>query len=428
MNKLFLVIKREYLTRVRTKSFIIITLFTPFLLFSIVLLPIYFAHQYEDYKKMKIGLVDPTFMLKETYTESELDIEYLEDKTIKDIKNLVLSNQWEGIVYLKKNDSTSTNIQYYSTKQPSISLLNQIRSEVQKKIINERLSVFNIPDINAILNAAKESIRIESIKVGTEDMQTSNSSYQRGLCLLLGVAIYLFILLFSSQVMRGVLEEKSNRIVELIITSISPVKFMAGKIIGIALLGVTQLICWMVIIFSLSLFITDWLSEIPANDLANKGIRQEDITQILNNINLIDFNIIIPAFLFFFICGYLLYSSLFACIAATVNYSDEIQQVTLILTTPLILSVFVLSNTVNSSDSSLSYWFSIIPFTSPIVMTGRLVYGVPAEDILLSMTLLITTVALIIWLSGKVYKTTILYSGKKISIKELISRIRNNNL
>jgi ABC-type Na+ efflux pump, permease component len=163
------------------------------------------------------------------------------------------------------------------------------------------------------------------------------------------------------------------------------------------------------------------------NSFVNQRISQEDLNQILNNINLIDFNMIIPLFIFFFIGGYLLYSSIFAAIAATANHNDDIQRVTMIVTAPLIMSIIILSNTINSPDSSMSYWFSIIPFTSPVVMMGRIVYGVPIQDILLSMFFLIITVALIVWIAGKIYKMAILYTGKKITGKEIASWIRNIN-
>jgi ABC-2 type transport system permease protein len=426
MNELFHVVQREYLTRIRTKSFILITLLTPFLLSSIFLLPAYFAKQHENYKQIKIGLADSTHSLQGGFDESELSVETLEPQTVDNIKNLALGDRWEGIIYVAKFDSTGTNIQYYSNKQPSVFLLNQIKSAIQKVVVNKKLSVFGIENVEALIRSAKESVAIESIKVGVEKAQTVNSSYRRSLCMALGVTIYLFVFLFSSQVMRSVLEEKSNRIVELIITSISPVKFMAGKIIGIALLGLTQIVCWLIIMYIIGLFLSSDSNMVSTGGFVNRHISQEDVNQILNNLNLIDFNVIIPAFLFFFIGGYLLYSSVFAAIAATANHSDDIQQVTMLVTIPLILAVFVLSNTINSPDSSLSYWFSIIPFTSPIVMMGRVVYGVPIQDVLLSVFCLTITVAFIIWISGKIYKTAILYTGKKITLKDILLWIKNN--
>lgn len=427
MKELFHVIQREYLIRVQTKSFILITVLTPFLLSAIFLLPVYFATQHEDYKQLKIGLADADHLLDGVFDETELAVEAIEIQTVDEIKEMLLSNQWEGIVYVKKSDDAGTNIQYYSSKQPSIFLLNQIKSAVQRVIVNERLSTLGVENVEKLIHAARNSVKIESIKVGGEKTETVSSPYQRPLSMALGVTIYLFIFLFASQVMRGVMEEKSSRIVELIITSISPVRFMTGKIIGIALLGLTQIVCWVIIMYGFTLFISGGSDMASSGGFVNQRISQEDVNQIITNLNRIDFNTIIPTFLFFFIGGYLLYSSLFAAIAASANHSDDIQQVTMLVTIPLILAVFVLANTVNSPDSSLSYWFSIIPFTSPVVMMGRMVYGAPIQDVLLSMTLLAVTVILIIQLSGKIYKTAILHTGKKVSIKELIYWIINTN-
>lgn len=225
--------------------------------------------------------------------------------------------------------------------------------------------------------------------------------------------------------MRGVLEEKSNRIVELVITSISPVKFMSGKIIGIALLGITQMICWIIVILGL-IQILSFLPGATSTGFISQKIAPEDIEQIITNLSLIDFGTIVPLFLFYFLGGYLLYSSMFAALAATANHNDDIQQVTMIVTLPLTLSVVILSNTVNSPDSVLSYWCSIIPFTSPVIMMGRVVYGVATQDIILSMFILLCTLIFTVWLSGKIYKNTILYNGKKMKLYQLLIVIKNN--
>ena len=428
MNELLHIIQREYLTRVRTKAFIATTLLTPIFLSLLFLLPPYFAKQQEDYRRLKIGLTDASMLFREAFDESELTVEWLSDNAVENVKTLVLSNEWEGIIFVEKSDSINTNIKYYSRKQPSMFLVNQIRAAIQRVVINEKLAVFGIENAEELIRSARSSVSIENIRV-EEKTEIMSSPYQRPLCMILGVMIYMFVLLFSSQTMRGVLEEKSNRIVELIITSVSPVKFMTGKIIGIALLGLTQIVCWIILSYGFTWLLSNFVdlssSGSSMDNLMSKRISQEDVSQILNNLNLIDFNVIIPAFVFFFIGGYVLYSSIFAAIAATANHGDDIQQSTMIVTLPLIMAVMVLTNTVNTPDSSLSYWFSIIPFTSPVVMLGRIVYGAPIQDILLSMLLLILTAALIIWLSGKIYKMAILYTGKKVTVKEILSRIKN---
>ena len=425
MKELLHVIKREYLTRVRTKSFVLTTLLMPILIPLLFFLPTYFVTKQGDYKQMKIALVDYSNLFKEAFDESELIIELLENQTIEEVKSLILTDKWEGIVFIEKTDSAGTNIQYYSRKQPSAFLLNQIRTSVQRIVINERLSVYGIENVDAMVRSARASVSIENVKVSAEKTQTVNNRFQQPLCMIMGFLIYIFVLMFSSQVMKAVMEEKSSRIIEIIITSISPVKFMAGKIIGVALLGLTQIACWIILLFGFSLFLSNFADLTASGSMnASQQISQEEINQILNNINQIDFNLIIPAFLFFFIGGYLLYSSLFSAIAAIANHNDDIQRVTMIVTLPLMMSIFILMNTVNSPDNALSYWFSIIPFTSPVVMMGRIVYGAPVQDILLSMFVLAFTVAFIVWLSGKIYKTAILYTGKKVTTKDVIDWIK----
>jgi ABC-2 type transport system permease protein len=395
----------------------------------------YFARQQHDHhRQLQIGLINPTCSLKEAFNESALIVEWIDNQSIEDIKNLVLADKWEGIVYVAQSDSTGTNIQYYSTKQPSAFLQNQIRSAIQKAIVNEKLAVYGISNLEELFHSAESSISIENITVGMTDNAVTNQRksgfYRQTLSMALGVMIYMFIILFASQVMRGVLEEKSNRIIELIITSISPVKFMAGKIIGIALVSLTQIICWIILMNGFMILLSNFIdlsSPESMNDFVNQRISQDDINQILNNLNQTDFNAIVLSFVFFSLGGYLLYSSIFAAIAAAASHGDDIQRLTMIVTLPLILSIIVLSNTAHNPDSSLSYWFSIIPFTSPVIMMGRIVYGAPIQDILLSMFLLTITIAFVIWLSGRIYKTAILYTGKKITGKDIFLWVRNIN-
>lgn len=427
MNELFHVIQREYWTRVRTKSFIIITLLTPILLLTLFLLPSYLESKHENYENIRIGIIDNSNRLKNAFNESEFKIEILENETIDDIDNLITKDKYEGIVYVENSDPAMIKVKYYSAKQPSLFLVNKIKSTFQRAKLNEYLLVYGIQNIDSIIKSSNESVLIENVKIGSDIVQETDNNLKRTLCLAMGTTIYLFIFLFASQVMRGVTEEKSNRIVEIIITSISPVKFMAGKIIGIALIGLTQIIIWIVMMYLITFTLVGFTDISSANmqtSFLSQSIDQESILNILNSIN---FNVIIPTLIFFFIAGYLLYSSLFAAIAASVNSSDELQQVTMIVTAPMVLSILVLANTTTNPDSTLSFWFSIIPFTSPVIMSGRMIYGVPFQEVLLSAFLLIVTTIGIIWLSGKIYKSAILYTGKKISFNDVKAWIKNTN-
>jgi ABC-2 type transport system permease protein len=429
MNELFLVIHREYITRIRTISFVLVTILTPVLLSLTVLLPVYFATKQTDNKQIKIGLIDPSQYLQNAFTDSEFVIEPLKNGTPDEIEQIVLSNKYEGIIYLSHSDSTFAKIQYYSAKQPSISLIEQIKSAVEKVAIKEKMATYGINDVDAIISAIKETVDIELFKIGSDGIQNVGNLLKPLLSIILGLIIYMFVFMFSIRVMRGVMEEKGGRIVELIITSISPVKFMAGKIIGIALVGLTQIICWFVILSVMGAFLpatSHISSDYPGNFIAQQA-PLGNISQLLININQLDINTIAFSFVFFFIGGYLLYSSIFAAIAAAAKNDEEVSMLSMIVTIPLLTAIIVLSSTIISPDSSLSYWFSIIPFTSPVVMMGRIVYGAPVQDILLSMFLLIVTAVTIIWLSGKIYKMTILYAGKKVTMKEIFSWIKNAN-
>ncbi|MDR1402718.1 MAG: ABC transporter permease [Tannerellaceae bacterium] len=426
MNELIHIIQREYFTRVREKSFILITLLAPFFLSLILLLPIYFSQQHEDYKELSIGLIDNSGKLNESLNITEFKVNLLDGKWVDDIVSLINENNLDGVVYIESSDFSSTKVKYFSKKQPSIYLENIIRTSIRNKLLDNSLESFGIGDITKKISDTERSVFLETVKTGDAGRQFT--PYHRNLCLLMGITVYLVIFLFSSQVMRGVLEEKTNKIIELIITSVSPVKFMAGKIIGVALLGLTQIIGWSIILYSIATFLENFASMSAAgqaNGFLGKKIDPVEINRMLANLNTIDFNTIIPAFIFFFLGGYLLYSSIFAAIAAVLKHSDQMNQITAVITMPLILAVIVLSNTVNSPDSVLSYWFSIIPFTSPIIMMGRVIYGVPPLDFLISALLLILTVFVIIGLSGKIYKNSILHEGKNLTLTEIISLLKS---
>jgi len=424
MNELIHIIQREYLTRAREKSFILISLLTPLLLSLLILLPTYLAQQHEDYKDMEIGLIDRSGKLNESLHNSEFKVKLLNNQTADEMNKLITENHLTGIVYIESSDSTDTKVKYFSKRQPSVYLENKIRKTIREDLIDSRLKSFGVENANEIIAKVERSVTMETVKIGDTGKQTG--PYHRTLCMALGLTIYLFVFLFSSQVMRGVLEEKSSKIIELIITSVSPIKFMAGKIIGIALLGLTQIVCWSAILYAIGLFLENFVDMTTTGQTGFLGNRfdPEEIDLMLKNLSMIDFNTIIPAFVFFFVGGYLLYSSVFAAISAASGQNDEMQQITTLISMPLIFAVIVLSNTINNPDSALSWWFSIIPFTSPVVMMGRVVYGVPLSDFLISAFSLVATVAVIIWLSGKIYKNAILYKGKKIALSEIISLVK----
>jgi len=239
-----------------------------------------------------------------------------------------------------------------------------------------------------------------------------------------GILIYIFIFMYGTMVMRGVIEEKTNRIIEVIISSIKPFQLMMGKIIGVAMVGLTQFILW--IILTMILLSVAELFFMDANSITNglnnqeKSLMITEITNLTNNINLIQ---ILFSFLFYFLAGYLLYSSLFAAVGSAVDAEADTQQFILPVTIPLILAFILIQPIMDNPDGNLSFWMSIIPFTSPIVMMVRLPFGVPIWEILLSMFILIITFILTTWIAAKIYRVGILMYGKKATYKELLKWI-----
>jgi ABC-2 type transport system permease protein len=256
----------------------------------------------------------------------------------------------------------------------------------------------------------------------------------------------MFIFFFGAQLMRGVIEEKVNRIVEVIVSSVKPFQLMMGKIIGIAMVGLTQFLIWVVTTFILVSLATtllfpelnmtpteqvisqDIMSSDPVQSATQENASEEmdEIMGFLSSLKDINFPLTLGSFVFFFLGGYLLYGALFAAIGAAVDNETDTQQFMLPLTVPLILALLVLINAINNPDSSISFWFSIIPFTSPIVMMGRLPFGVPDWEVGLSMALLVITFIGMTWLAAKIYRTGILMYGKKTSYKEIAKWIRHS--
>ncbi len=295
-----------------------------------------------------------------------------------------------------------------------------------------------------MLNSIKADVSIRTIQ-WTEDGNAKESSTE--IAMIVGYAsgflIYFFIFLFGAQVMRGVIEEKTSRIVEIIISSAKPFQLMMGKIVGIALVGLTQFLLWIVlttaIIFGAKtaffpdlgktntqeVLVQDMLQQPDMAQMEQIQTQQmDDMAQIFNSMKSIEYGKIFFSFVFFFLGGYLLYGSLFAAIGSAVDNETDTQQFMLPITIPLILGIFVMMNAIQTPDSPVAFWFSIIPFTSPIVMMVRIPFGVPDWQLALSMGLLVITFIGSVWLAGKIYRTGILMYGKKVNYKELWKWLR----
>jgi ABC-2 type transport system permease protein len=438
LNITGLIIKREYLTRVRKRSFIVMTVLGPLLMAALMIVPVYVAQL--SGKTKKIAVLDETGLFYNRLGNSEqLQFSYVYDALEKEKKKFITDGYYALLHIPKTEVSVPDKAVLYSDKQPNIIVKTYIEDEMGREIEDLKLKASGI-DKN-VLESIKSDISLITMKVeedGKEEKSYTEVSMVLGL--FAGILIYFFIFLFGSQVMRGVIEEKTNRIVEIIISSVKPFQLMMGKIIGIALVGLTQFGLWVILTFAIvTVFQVSFKEQIKLKQteqllpggntliqdqaIAPKGdnftVNTEGVSQVFDIIGSINFPVIILSFVFFFLGGYLLYAALFAAIGSAVDNEADTQQFMLPITVPLILALVVAQYIINNPDGPLSFWFSIIPLTSPIVMMIRIPFGVPYPELALSMVLLVLGFIATTWLAARIYRTGILMYGKKVNYREL---------
>jgi len=456
MSKTSLIIKREYLTRVRKKSFLVMTILGPILFAAMMIVPIWMA-QIEDTEEKLIAVVDSSGMFRNVIPDSEnLRFEYLENEDIELLKNTFKARGFYGVLYISHIVTYAPNtVIFYSDKQPGISVNMHISNALEKEIEDRKLAAYNIENLDEIMASVKTNISIRNFKITDDGSEKeSNAGVSMAVGYASGFLIYLFIFLFGAQVMRGVIEEKTSRIVEVMVSSVKPFQLMMGKIVGIALVGLTQFVLWIILTFTIVTVVQATLfpelSQSPTQQALNPtglfedggqaatgenaAVAQEAISEdmvqiqnVLEAVRDINIGVMIGSFIFYFLGGYLLYGSLFAAIGGAVDNETDTQQFMFPITIPLIIGIFVMINTINSPESPLSFWFSIIPLTSPIVMMVRIPFGVPYWELALSAALLILTFIFTTWLAGKIYRVGILMYGKKVNYAELWKWIRYKN-
>lgn len=443
MNKISLIIRREYITRVRKKSFLIMTLLTPLLFALIFIIPmLVMGSEDKDFKKIAV-IEDGSDLFTNVIPDTkDTDFEYLAGVRLHDIKKNFSDLGYYGVLYISPQIVTTPDaVQLISIKQPPIGLLDHISGSLEKEIEKQKLLAYNIENLDEILRTINTSVRIQTLKIDESGgARETSTGISMALAYIGGFLMYMLVFMFGSMVMRGVIEEKTNRIVEVIVSSVKPVQLMLGKIIGVALVGLTQFALWILLTFALVLVMKtvllpesamEQIQQLPRSfaeaDQAMSGAGtatmsaeqlsefQELFAGALNQ----PWGLIIFCFIFFFLTGYLLYASLFAAIGSAVDNETETQQFMLPVTIPIILALIVAMGVMQNPESSLAFWFSIIPFTSPIVMMARIPFDVPAWEIILSMALMLLTLVGAVWMAAKIYRTGILMYGKKTSYREL---------
>ncbi len=439
MSRLKLIIEREFIAKVRNKSFIVMTFLSPLLMIGMGAL-VFFLMKKNDEKVKKIVYVDESGMFSKDVFKDSKTVKY-EDFTalgIEDSKKKVEEGDYYGALFIPKKDSLevlANSIEFFSKDSPSLSVMGSLENKIEKKLRNEKLTKFGI-DL-AHIKASKISSDIKMYNFSGEKTSKLINALKIGIGLLAGYLLMMFVMIYGNSVMRSVIEEKTSRIIEVIVSSVKPFQLMLGKIIGNASAGLLQFFIWGILFFIFSL-IASSVFGIDMMEMQSAKVSPEQMEamqqaagskgeMILQEIFRLPLLKMFLLFIFYFLGGYMLYSSLFAAVGAAVDNETDTQQFMLPVMLPLILGVYVgFATVINDPHGPVSVIFSYIPFTSPIVMLMRIPFGVAWWEIAISMLLLVATFVVIVWLAAKIYRVGILMYGKKPTYKDLWKWIRYN--
>jgi ABC-2 type transport system permease protein len=433
MNKILLIIKREYLTRVKKKSFLIMTLLGPVLIAGFLSLAIYLGMS--DSSVQNVVVVDEAKLVSKAFEDSDQIKFFYTNEVLSD--SAFGDSPYNLMLIVNEYIIENNKAHLYYKKYPSVNVQSYVSNQLDHALENIKLKMFDIDN-----NAYKE-IRT-AITLGVFDYKDQEKESRKVELAAVGfffaIVIYIFILLYAVQVMRGVMEEKTNRIIEVLVSSVKPFQLMMGKIVGIAMVGLTQFLLWILLTTALmavfqSLIFTDPLAgEIIAQQQMSPELQQELMSpeqsgaaEILDLIDRINFPLMVGMFIFYFLGGFLLYSALFAAVGAAVDSEADTQQFVMPLTIPLVFGFIIGEFAVINPEGSSSEIFSIFPFTSPVVMMIRLANGFTPDTIwqlYLSIFLLIVGFVFTTWIASKVYRIGILMYGKKVGYKEIWKWIR----
>lgn len=426
MSNIGLIIGHEYMTRVSKKSFIIITLLTPLLMIAAIALPTWLMTRTDDSKK-EIVVIDRSGMYSELFRNDDI---YTYIYSGEDIDAARKTHQEvTGFLYIPGDlTSDSTSVTFYSEKQASAEVVSHLRRTLNQEAEQQKIDASGIPELKEIMKSVKSDINLKTVKFDESGKeQVTSAEMAELLGLFSSLLIYMFIMMYGSMVMQGVVQEKSNRIMEVMVASTRPFDLMMGKIIGVALVGLTQFAIWVV----MTLMASGIIMSIAGINYSI-GMNTEELmqsietmraqgmdTDIMNAVLGFNFRKILILFVLYFIGGYLLYSSLFAAFGSAVDNETDTQQFTAPLTIVILLAMYAGIYATNHPDSQVTFWCSMIPFTSPVVMLVRLPFDVAWWEIVLSLLILAGSFVASTWVAAKIYRVGILMYGKKPTWKEI---------
>ncbi len=435
MHNIFLVIKREYLSRVRKKSFLVMTIVGPLLFATLMVVPIFLMDRGGDEKAILV--VDESNLFGHVFEDEEKIIySYNSIADEEEAKNTIQQGKFDGLLIIPdRSIDDLSEVSYYSTSNPSISSLNHLERKLRNEIEQQKLIRSGLDQ--EFLDKLKARISVSAFNISESGTETQGSAVgATAVGYVASFMIYMFIFIYGAMCMRGVIEEKSSRIIEIIVASVKPFHLMMGKVLGIASVGLSQLLLWITltsaILFGSSLVFSqsmqpptmDQIQQIdPGSEVIAASNPLEPVFQVVDSLNLAQ---VVLAFVFFFVSGYLFYGGLFAAVGSAADSDADAQQFMLPVTIPLILSIMLLGVVLNDPNGSLAFWMSMIPFSAPVVMMMRVAFGVPFWELGLSMIFMIGGFIFMIWFASRIYRVGILMHGTKVNYKVLAKWFMSN--
>lgn len=435
MKQIFLVFKREYLTRVKKKSFLLATILTPLIMPLIILTIVYFATKEKDSRSDEILVLDKSGFFDETFDVTSFDFQFIEGD-LESAKTEFLDKGAFGLLYIPEVDLSDASVkafegfELYSKTNPSINAISRIEGVIRNKLEDIKLEKSGLDPV--VIENLQVSVDLSSFNISDSGESTeSNSKLSFAIGYGTGFLIYMFIFIYGSQIMQSVLDEKTSRIVEVIISSVRPFQLMMGKVLGVGAVGFTQLLIWFVLIGGLSTLGLSILAgnsdvmmeaatqQVPGEAMEQLTEQQEMVAEIQGMIASVPVVKILLCFLFYFLGAYFLYGALYAAIGSAVDSIQDASQFMFPIIIPIIGAIMAMFFVLDDPNSGLAVTLSLIPLTSPIIMMARLPFGVPGWELALSMVLLIGGFMGTIWFAGRVYRVGILMHGVKVNYKTI---------
>lgn len=430
MSKINIVIEREYMERVKKKSFIITTVLTPLLMMLMMALPALIMN-FVDSSSTTVSVIDNSdVVLNKLESDESLSFRPATDATVD---SAITRNGIDAVLVIPENiiENRRANLKYYSNGPSSIGVESDITKQINKIIETERLKDYKIENIDQILESVKSEISLTTVRTDNDSEESNSSMFSYGVGVGMTFVLYMFLLIYGQMVMTSIIEEKGNRVLEVVVSSVKPTQLMMGKIIGVALVAITQIVIWGILLSIMSAYLLPAL--VPADAMADVVAVQNgqfdqvsdkssiemiqaigmlgDVGRILSLMGLMTV---------FLIFGFLLYSSIFAAVGSAVDNIQDASQLTSFAVFPIIFGLIFAMVAATDPMGSVAFWTSMFPLTSPMVMVARIPFGIPTWEIVLSLAILAAGFIAMVWLAGKIYRVGIFMYGKKPTIKELI--------